>query len=120
MADDVEPSDLVLHQPFLEAIKASVDEHGEEVVYWAWQTFFVAFLPFAGTLLAEQRAAEQAKKYELTLDQALDAIALVGNLRGASDPHKAWLAAEILFRTCDPVAIENLLAAAAVPHKHDA
>jgi hypothetical protein len=83
------------------------------VVFWSWQNFFVAFLPFASTLLAEAKAAEQAKKYDMDLDQALDAIALAGNLRGATDPHKSWLAAEIIMRLATPEALENLMAALA-------
>lgn len=106
---------LRLSEPFVQALAKAVETYGDDVVFWAWRTFFVQFLPFAAVLLKEQVFDTTRKQYNLTDEQTMDAISLLGNLRTADDPHKAWLAAEILYRSCSTDAIKHLHAAIALP-----
>lgn len=92
-------------------IIAAMVEYDEDVLLWSWRTFFKQFLPFAALLLAEKETVEHARKYGLIKDETFDAIALLGNLRGAEDEHKAWLAAKIISRNATGKALENVVAA---------
>jgi len=101
--------------PFAAALQAAVEMYGEPVVKWAWDAFMPPFLVFAKELHKEQRLTAMAASLSLDAQQTDDAFKLLACLKGATDPHKAWLAAEILLRSTPVEALDNLTAAMAQP-----
>jgi len=115
MTTEEEPRTLALSEPFVAGLAAAVEMYGEPVVAWAWDAFMPRFLVFAQAIMREQELSGQATAHKLDAEQAKDGLALLGALRGADNPHNAWLAAEILLRHLPAGASANLLAALGPP-----
>jgi hypothetical protein len=109
------PENFVVSMEFGTEIKQQCELHGEDVVLWAWRTFFKQFLPFAAVLLSEQQLVSQASALGLDVDKALEALKLLACLRAAEEPHNAWLAAEVIMRHVPKEGAATLAAAMQPP-----
>lgn len=96
MAQSPEPAP----EPIGVLLERALAVHGEDVVRFAWQTFTIPMLRVAQAITDYNALMQLAKRNELSADDVGEAIALVACLRGAADPHKAWMAGELLNKNC--------------------
>jgi hypothetical protein len=79
-------------------IGKALAKYGDDVVLATWQHFAVPFMPVAQSIAEFQELVSAAQANQLRPSDVIEAIALLGALRTSDDPHRAWVAAEILAR----------------------
>ena len=79
-------------------IGKALAKYGDTAVLAAWQHFTIPFLPVAHAIAQFQDLINLAEANKLNPEEVGEAIALLGSLRASEDPHRAWMAAEIIAR----------------------
>ena len=80
-------------------IGKALAKYGDTAVLAAWQHFTIPFLPVAHAIAQFRDLIKLAEANKLTYpEDVVEAIALLGSLRASEDPHRAWMAAEIIAR----------------------
>lgn len=102
---------LLISEGFADALQASINQYGEPITFWAWQSFMPALLPFAEAKFREQKIVAAAQQYGLSDDQIEDAFRLYAAAVASENPHAAWQAGEALLRIAPQEGVSNLLAA---------
>lgn len=79
-------------------IGKALAKYGDAAVLAAWQHFTVPFLPVCEMMAHFQEIVSVAQANGIPPSDVNEALGLLGSLRASDDPHRAWMAAEILTR----------------------